>query len=211
MHIINNGPFVLAAQIRRYVIHEAHSGIVAALYRTGWERYRRRTRHCIPVRATEPQSHRIQKVSSPRLPIFHEMLAEQVAINSTDSLVNTLMLYSINTGRPPIRNLATPIRIHGNLLRPRKIIIHLLHMTVYVNSLLAVLNTRGALRKRNAGMISIPQSPSSVEPVTMNFIEPTDTKTNSEPASPDVARTRAQSFLSSQGLDGTTTSTFRAK
>jgi hypothetical protein len=33
-----------------------------------------------------------------------------------------------------------------------------------------VLNTRAALRKRNAGMASIPQSPSSIEPLTMNFL-----------------------------------------
>ena len=42
--------------------------------------------------------------------------------------------------------------------------------TVHVNSLLAVLNTREILRKRTAGMATIPQSPESIQPHKMNFI-----------------------------------------
>jgi hypothetical protein len=43
-------------------------------------------------------------------------------------------------------------------------------ITVYVNSLLAVLNSRETLRKRTAGMTTIPQSPESIQPHKMNFI-----------------------------------------
>ena len=45
--------------------------------------------------------------------------------------------------------------------------------TVYVNSLLAVLNTRENLRKRTAGMATIPLSPESIQPSKMNFIRTT--------------------------------------
>lgn len=74
----------------------------------------------------------------------------------------------------PVRYLAPPVCLHRILLRAQQTYACFpLHYSeqlflmwslfpVYINSLLAVLNTREALRKRNTGMHSIPQSPSSM-------------------------------------------------
>ncbi|PPQ95466.1 hypothetical protein CVT26_008485 [Gymnopilus dilepis] len=97
-----------------------------------------------------------------------------------------------------ICNMATPIRLYGDLLHLGQTSAPLPtppainkptdpNQKVYINSLLAVLNTREALRRRNSGMTSIPQSPSSIEPLSMPFAIGTSL---AEPESPDVAKPR---------------------
>ncbi|KJA25048.1 hypothetical protein HYPSUDRAFT_434943 [Hypholoma sublateritium FD-334 SS-4] len=83
---------------------------------------------------------------------------------SMDSLVNTLMLYSINTGL--LTSLCATACFVTFAIWPHQFVFmgfYFVLSKLYINSLLAVLNTREALRKRNTGMHSIPQSPSSMQ------------------------------------------------
>ncbi|KAF8963156.1 hypothetical protein BDZ97DRAFT_1920048 [Flammula alnicola] len=119
------------------------------------------------------------------------MLLENIrtGFKSTDSLVNTLMLYSINTGL--LTSLCATACFVTFAIWPHQFVFMGFYFALsklHVNSLLAVLNTRETLRKRNSGMTSIPQSPSSIEPLTMNFI--TSSALSSGPESPSIAKPR---------------------
>lgn len=85
---------------------------------------------------------------------------------STDSLVNTLMLYSINTGL--LTSIAAMACFVTFAIWPHTFIfigIFFVLGKLYINSILAVLNTRKFLRKRNSGVTTIPRSPSAIEPL----------------------------------------------
>ncbi|KDR78675.1 hypothetical protein GALMADRAFT_137695 [Galerina marginata CBS 339.88] len=114
----------------------------------------------------------------------------RTGFKSTDSLVNTLMLYSINTGL--LTSICATACFVTFAIWPHQFVFIGIYFTLgkrklYVNSLLAVLNTRETLRKRNSGMTTIPLSPSSIEPLTMNFVMSTTVQT-SETSSPTVAK-----------------------
>ncbi|KAF9475440.1 hypothetical protein BDN70DRAFT_883698 [Pholiota conissans] len=116
------------------------------------------------------------------------LVGVRTGFKSTDSLVNTLMLYSINTGL--ITSLCATACFVTFAIWPHQFVFigfYFVLSKLHVNSLLAVLNTRETLRRRNAGMTSIPQSPSSIEPLTMNFLVSSNAG-HSEPESPSVAK-----------------------
>ncbi|KAF9558841.1 hypothetical protein CPC08DRAFT_539345 [Agrocybe pediades] len=128
----------------------------------------------------------------------------RTGFKSTDSLVNTLMLYSINTGL--LTSLCATACFVTFAIWPHQFVFMGFYFALsklYVNSLLAVLNTRKALRRRNSGMTTIPQSPSSIEPLTMNFLTHTRSYTiDGEPTSPDVAMTRVSKVAWHDGQVG---------
>ncbi|KAF4614231.1 hypothetical protein D9613_008045 [Agrocybe pediades] len=128
----------------------------------------------------------------------------RTGFKSTDSLVNTLMLYSINTGL--LTSVCATACFVTFAIWPHQFVFMGFYFALsklYVNSLLAVLNTRKALRRRNSGMTTIPQSPSSIEPFTMNFLTHTRSYTiDGEPTSPDVAMTRVSKVAWHDGQVG---------
>jgi hypothetical protein len=86
---------------------------------------------------------------------------------STDSLVNTLMMYSINTGI--LTSVCAIACFVTFTIWPHSFIfigIYFVLGKLYVNTILAVLNTRAFLRARNPGVTTIPQSPSAIEPLS---------------------------------------------
>jgi len=86
---------------------------------------------------------------------------------SSDSLVNTLMLYSINTGT--VTSLGALACLVSYALWPHKFIfigIFFIIGKVQINTVLTVLNTRSFLRARKIGVTTIPKSPSAVEPLS---------------------------------------------
>ncbi|KAF8903691.1 hypothetical protein CPB84DRAFT_1961064 [Gymnopilus junonius] len=120
-----------------------------------------------------------------------KLLSQQrTGFKSTDSLITTLMLYSINTGL--LTSVCATACFVTFAIWPHQFVFMGIYFALgklYINSLLAVLNTRESLRRRNSGMTSIPQSPSSIEPFTMNFAAAT-ALSSSEPQSSDVTKPR---------------------
>ncbi|KIM39251.1 hypothetical protein M413DRAFT_415842, partial [Hebeloma cylindrosporum] len=95
----------------------------------------------------------------------------RTGVKSADSLVNTLMLYSINTGL--LTSLCATACFVTFAIWPHEFVFigfYFALSKLYVNSLLAVLNTRETLRKRTAGRATIPPSPEAIQPNKMNFI-----------------------------------------
>jgi len=90
---------------------------------------------------------------------------------ATDSLVNILVLYSINTGL--LTSICATACFITFSIWPNQFVYMGIYFTLsklYVNSLLAMLNSRTALRERNSGVNTIPLSPSAIEPITMGFL-----------------------------------------
>jgi len=86
---------------------------------------------------------------------------------SSDSLVNTLMLYSINTGM--LTSFCAMACCITFAIWPRTFVfmgIYFVLSKLYINTILAVLNTRSLLRKRTTGVATIPMSPSAIEPLS---------------------------------------------
>ncbi|KAF5327506.1 hypothetical protein D9619_004986 [Psilocybe cf. subviscida] len=87
----------------------------------------------------------------------------------TDSLVNTLMLYTINTGL--LTSVSATACFVTFAIWPHAFVFigfYFVLSKLYINSLLAMLNTRERLRKKNTGITSIPRSPSCLEPLPIN-------------------------------------------
>jgi hypothetical protein len=87
----------------------------------------------------------------------------------TDSLVNTLMLYTINTGL--LTSVSAIACFVTFAIWPHAFVFigfYFVLSKLYINSLLAMLNTRERLRKRNTGITSVPSSPSCLEPLPIN-------------------------------------------
>jgi len=86
---------------------------------------------------------------------------------SSDSLINTLMAYTINTGI--LTSLCAMACLVSFAIWPHTFIFVAIFFVLgklYVNTILAVLNTRSFLRTRKMGVSTIPQSPSAVEPLS---------------------------------------------
>jgi len=90
---------------------------------------------------------------------------------SSDSLINTLMVYTINTGL--VTSLCAMACLVSFAIWPHTFIFVAIYFVLgklYVNTILAVLNTRSFLRTRKMGVSTIPQSPSAVEPLSFTPI-----------------------------------------
>ncbi|CAA7267454.1 unnamed protein product [Cyclocybe aegerita] len=90
---------------------------------------------------------------------------------STDSLVNALILYTINTGL--LTSLCATACFVTFAIWPHEFVfmgIYFALSKLYLNSLLAMLNTREILRRKHSGIVTIPLSPSSIESPRMRFI-----------------------------------------
>ncbi|KAF9007462.1 hypothetical protein BDQ17DRAFT_216761 [Cyathus striatus] len=99
----------------------------------------------------------------------------EVALVSRHSVVNILMIYSINTGL--LTSVCAAASFITYAIWPDEFIymgIYFALSKLYVNSLLAVLNSRASLRERKDGISTIPQSPSSIECISMGFGANTD-------------------------------------
>ncbi|KAF8813505.1 hypothetical protein BYT27DRAFT_6374264 [Phlegmacium glaucopus] len=90
----------------------------------------------------------------------------RTGFKSTDSLVNILMLYTINTGL--LTSVCAMACFVTFSIWPSQFVfigIYFVLAKLYLNSVLAVLNTREFLRSRNSGVTTIPKSPSAIEPL----------------------------------------------
>jgi hypothetical protein len=86
---------------------------------------------------------------------------------SSDSLVNILMLYSINTGT--VTSLFEIACLVSYAIWPHTFIfigIFFIIGKVHMNTILTILNTRSFLRARKIAVTTIPKSPSAVEPLS---------------------------------------------
>jgi len=86
---------------------------------------------------------------------------------SSDSLVTTLMMYSINTGM--LTSFCAMACCITFAIWPDTFIfmgIFFVLGKLYINTVLSVLNTRSSLRSRATGVTTIPKSPSAVEPLS---------------------------------------------
>ncbi|TFK33459.1 hypothetical protein BDQ12DRAFT_738775 [Crucibulum laeve] len=95
----------------------------------------------------------------------------RTGIKSTDSLLNVLMLYSINTGL--LTSICATACFITFAIWPHEFIYMGIYFTLsklFVNNLLAGLNSRASLRRRNSGMSTIPLSPSSVQTLSVGFL-----------------------------------------
>jgi hypothetical protein len=90
----------------------------------------------------------------------------RTGFKSTDSLVNTLMVYSINTGL--LTSVCAMACFVTFAIWPRTFVfigVYFILGKLYINTILAFLNTREFLRSRNSGVTTIPKSPSAIEPL----------------------------------------------
>ncbi|KAF9048841.1 hypothetical protein BJ165DRAFT_1063025 [Panaeolus papilionaceus] len=105
----------------------------------------------------------------------------RTGVKSSDSLVHILMAYTINTAL--LTSICATACFVTFAIWSHQFVfmgIYFALSKLYINSLLALLNTRDSLGKRNAGVTTMPRSPSFVDPmVSLQFMVPADQEDNS--------------------------------